>query len=327
MRDVTAFLNAVEAFWAHLAAVAWAPLGVAVALHVLRLSFRARGWQNILRAAYPDRRVAYGGIFGSYVAGVGVNSLAPARGGDLIKLYLAKRRVPGSAYPTLGSTLLAETLFDFFVAGAIFLWALQRGILPGVPDLPALPAFDWRFVIEHPRLAAIVGSVLLAAIILGFTWASRHVRAFWARVRQGLVILTDLRAYLFGVVWWQALSWVARVAAVFFFLSAFHIDATLSTALSVIVVQSLATLLPFTPGGVGTTQAVLVYVLAGTAASSAILGFSVGMQLVTVAVNVALGFGAIAIMLRTLRWRRRMSVDEPPLTQEAGGERAPAPSG
>ena len=50
----------------------------------------------------------------------------------------------------------------------------------------------------------------------------------------------------------------------------------------------------------------LVFVLRGTAAASAALAFSVGMQLVTVAVNVVLGFAAIAIMLRTLRFGRHV---------------------
>jgi uncharacterized membrane protein YbhN (UPF0104 family) len=75
---------------------------------------------------------------------------------------------------------------------------------------------------------------------------------------------------------------------------------------AVLVVQGISTVLPFTPGGAGTQQAVLVFALRGTASASAVLAFSVGMQLVTVAVNVVLGFAAIAIMLRTLRVRRHL---------------------
>jgi len=136
------------------------------------------------------------------------------------------------------------------------------------------------------------------------TWASRHVWEFWKRVRQGLAILRDRRAFLTQVVSWQLLSWVARVAAIYWFLRAFHVEATLEVAFAVIVVQTLSTLLPFTPGGLGTQQAVLLFVLADVASRSAVLAFSVGMHLVTLAVNVAIGFGAIFVMLRTLRWRR-----------------------
>jgi uncharacterized protein (TIRG00374 family) len=131
------------------------------------------------------------------------------------------------------------------------------------------------------------------------------VVAFRQKIGQGLAILSDREAFLRGVVSWQALSWVARIAAVYFFLSAFHVDATFRTVVAVLVVQGLSTSLPFTPGGLGAQQAVLVFALAGTASRSAVLSFSVGMQLVTIVVNLILGFGAIALMLRTLRWRER----------------------
>jgi len=314
--ELRTFLDWVQVFWEQISSVGWTALGFAVALHVLKIVLRVRAWQNIIRAAYPRVEVPFRGIFGAYFAGVGVNSVAPARGGDLVKLYLAKRRVAGSAYPTLGSTLLVETIFDFFVAGALLVWAVRRGILPGVPDLPSLPAFDWSFVVEHPRIAAILGSILLFAGILGVTWASRHVWEFWRRVRQGLAILGDRRAFLTQVVSWQLLSWVARVAAVYWFLRAFHVEATLEVAFAVIVVQTLSTLLPFTPGGLGTQQAVLLFVLAGVASKSAVLAFSVGMHLVTAAVNVVIGFGAIFVMLRTLRWRRKVGSEPSSTTSE-----------
>jgi uncharacterized membrane protein YbhN (UPF0104 family) len=321
--DLHALIGWVEEFWAHLSSVAWTALGIAVGLHLLKITLRVRAWQSILRAAHPGVQVPFWGIFGAYFAGVGVNSVAPARGGDLVKLYLAKRRVKGSAYPTLASTLVVETIFDFFVAGALLVWAIKLGLLPGVPDLPRLPAFDWSFVVEHPRIATIVGCVLLAALVLGVAWASRHVLAFWERVKQGLAILRDPQAFLTQVVSWQLLSWVARVATVYWFLRAFHVEATLKTALAVIVVQSLSTLLPFTPGGVGTQQAVLLFVLSGVATSTAVLGFSVGTQLVTVAVNVAVGFGAILVMMRPLRWRQRVGARDEGL---APPEPAPASS-
>jgi hypothetical protein len=65
--------------------------------------------------------------------------------------------------------------------------------------------------------------------------------------------------------------------------------------------------LPLTPGGIGTEQGLVVYVFAGKAATSAVLSFSVGMKLVLMTVNLALGLTAIAVMLRTLRWRKAIA--------------------
>jgi glycosyltransferase 2 family protein len=301
MEDVRGFLDACRAFFDTIAAVALWPLLLAVALHVLKLLLRGRAWQNILKASYPTAHVPYWGVFGSYMAGVGVNSIAPARGGDVVKLYLVNREVEGSTYPTLASSLVVETLFDFVVASMLFVWAIKLGILPGVPDLPSIPAFDWSFVIRHPLIASFIGCVLIGLAILGTTWASRRVNEFREKLALGFAILRDRRAFLTGVVTWQA-----RGAAVYFFLEAFHIPASVNATVTVLVVQGLSTLLPFTPGGLGTQQAVLVFAFSGTAAASTVLGFSVGMQLVVTAVNLVLGFGAILIMLRTLRWKQHM---------------------
>jgi glycosyltransferase 2 family protein len=311
--DVRAFLDASKAFFEALAAVGWGALGLAVFFQVVRLLLRVRGWQNILRAAYPDARIPYVPIFGSYIAGVGVNAIVPARGGDVVKLYLAKQRIKDASYPTLASTLLVETLFDFVVATVLVVSAIKLGLLPGVPELPSLPAFDWTFVVTHPKLAILLASMLLAGVLLFVVWASRQVVAFREKVSLGFAALEDRRAFLIQVVSWQALSWLARIGSTFFFLRAFHVDATVKTTIAVLVVQGLSTVLPFTPGGAGTQQAVLVFALSGAASRSTILAFAFGQQLVVTFVNAGLGFGAIAVMLRTLRWRGHVrSAEEGP---------------
>jgi uncharacterized membrane protein YbhN (UPF0104 family) len=321
--DVRAFLDASEAFFKAFAAVAWGALLLAVLFHVLRLALRVRAWQNILRAAYPDEKVRYWSTFGAYMAGVGVNAIVPARGGDVVKLYLARHRIEHSSYPTLASSLVVETLFDFAVASVLFLVAIQLGLLPGLPDLPRLPAFDWAFVVEHPRIAVFIWCILLGGLIVLIAWASRHVTAFRQKLALGFAILHDWRQYVREVVSWQMGSWVARIASMFFFLRAFHVDATAETTLAVLVVGGLSTVLPFTPGGAGTQQAILVFALAGAAASSTILAFSFGQQLVVTIVNVALGFGSILLMLGTLRWRHRVQGAEAEMKQPPAAPDAP----
>ena len=84
-------------------------------------------------------------------------------------------------------------------------------------------------------------------------------------------------------------------------------------ALLVLVVQSLSTLFPFTPGGVGTQQGLLVYVFdrAGTGiAGTLLLSFSVGVYVATTILNVLLGFGALFLTLGTIHWRRVVVPDE-----------------
>ena len=46
--------------------------------------------------------------------------------------------------------------------------------------------------------------------------------------------------------------------------------------------------------------------------ANAACAFSIGMKAIVVAFDVVVGFSAIAIMLRTLRWRRHVESDREP---------------
>jgi uncharacterized membrane protein YbhN (UPF0104 family) len=255
-------------------------------------------------AAYPGTRVRWRSVLGAYLGGVGLNAITPARSGDVLKLFLLKRRVEGSTYPTLGATLIVETLFDAFVGIGLLLWAVYLGVLPNIHSLPSLPNIDLRWAFQHPLALEIGALVVGIAIGVLLVWATARVQAFWQRVRQGFAILGDRDEYFRSVVTWQALSWVFRLATIFFMLRAFHLPATLHNALLVQIAQSLSTLLPITPGGAGTEQGLLLYLFRGKAARSALLSFSVGMHIAIVVVNVVLGAVAIALMTRSLRFRR-----------------------
>jgi uncharacterized membrane protein YbhN (UPF0104 family) len=295
------FFHAVRVFFDHLASVGWGALGIALAFHFAKVAVRTVAWRNIIQAAYPQTRVPLPPVFGAYVAGVGINSIAPARVGDLVKLYLVRHKIPGTTYTTLASTLFAETLVDLVLAGAIFIWALTQGVLPGLNVLPNLPTFDWGWLLRHGRLTATLVALLVLGILWFLWWASRHIEGFKQRVGAGLAILRDRPRYLREVVSWQVLSWVFRIASLFFFLRAFHVRATVHNALLAQTVDSLATLLPFSPGGAGTKQGLLVYVLRGQASSSQLLAFSVGTNIAIVVFNVAVAAIAVFLMLRTLR--------------------------
>jgi len=306
-------IDAAGTFFHHLADVRWLALAIAVGFHLARLLVRTPAWRNIIRASYPGLTIPRRTVAGAYLAGVGVNAIIPARGGDVLKLYLVKHRVEETTYPTLGATLIVETLFDTVVAGAILIWALMIGVLPSLGVLPHLPQIEWSWPLRHTREALVIGLVWLVVLILFSVIAVRRVREFKQRVRQGFAILGDRARFVREVVSWQALSWGFRFASVYFFLEAFRVPATLHNALLVLVVQSLSTLLPFTPGGVGTQQGLLVYVFdrAGTVISGALLlSFSVGMYLTTTIVGVIVGFGCLFLMIRTLRWRRVVVPEE-----------------
>jgi uncharacterized membrane protein YbhN (UPF0104 family) len=298
--DVGEFFHALRVFGDELASVSWTALALALALHFAKVLVRTFAWRNILAAAYPEERISWRPVFGAYVAGVGVNSIVPGRGGDLVKLYLVRRRV-GGTYTTLASTLFTETLLDLVLATSLFVWALTQGVLPSLHVLPNVPAFDWGWLFRHSRLTATVVGLLTVGAIAFAWWASRHVEDFKQRIGRGVAILRDRRRYAREVASWQLLSWVLRIASLYWFLRAFHVHASIHNALLAQVVDSLATLLPFSPGGAGTKQGLLVVVLHGQASTSRLLAFSVGMHVAITIFNVAVAALVIFVMLRTLR--------------------------
>ena len=201
------FFHAFRVFGDHLAAVQWQYLGIALGLHVVRLFFRAIAWRAILGAAYPHQRVRFWHTFGAYVAGVGVNSIAPARGGDAVKLYLIKHRIPGSSYATLAPTLLVETLADMVIASALILWALSIGVLPAHQVYSRLPSVDWGFLISHREWTGAVILFLVAAGVVAFFHFAEHGSELRARVGRGFAIMRTPRRFALTVLVPQVISW------------------------------------------------------------------------------------------------------------------------
>lgn len=300
-----AVLPALRTFFDHLRAVSWQPLLVVLGSQTLRMLARSRAWRNVLAAAYPDQNVRWRTTFAAYASGVGVNAVVPARTGDLLKLFIVKRRVPGATYPTLASSLLADGIVDMALAACLLAWAVAAGVLPGVHVIRRLPSVDWFWLFRHPYVAGALGVVLLLLVAL----LLRRIVTFWRRVRQGLAILRQPRRWLRTVVPWQVADWCLRLVTIFFCLRAFHIPATVGNALRIQATQSLSTILPLTPSGIGTGQALAVYVLKGRATKTAIVSFSVGMQLVLTAWNVVVGFTTLFATLRSVRWRQIVRTD------------------
>ena len=292
------FFHAVRVFFDELAAVGWGALAIALGFHLAKLLLRTIAYRNILRASYPGERVRWAPVAGAYIAGVGVNSVVPGRAGDLVKLYLVRHRYPATTYTTLASTLVAETLLDFVLATLFFLWALTLGVVPSIHT----PAFDWGWLFEHSKATATIVALITVAVIWLSYRASQNAN-LKQRFGAGFAVLRDRRRYTREVASWQLLSWVCRIASLWFFLRAFHVHATIHNALLCQVVDSLSTLLPFSPGGAGTKQGFLVAILHGQASTSRLLAFSIGQYAAVTIFNVAIGALVIFAMLRTLRLR------------------------
>jgi uncharacterized membrane protein YbhN (UPF0104 family) len=291
--SIDSFLDAVGSFASSVAEIQWVPLILGLIAFTGYLSLRARAFFNILRAAYPDSSFQYRRIWGAYVAAYGFNGVVPARGGDVIKLFLAKTSVPRSSYPAVASSMAVENVFDVTMGVFILTFAFSQGVFPKPPDFSQIPAFDLQFFASHPRFTLFVLTALAIAGLAAFALLSVRVRAFWARVRQGLTILFDRRRY-FREVWLvQLAGWGLRFTAFWFLLEAFNIGGSVRNVLLVLGVNAVAAVVPFTPGGAGVQQALLVKVFAGTATGAAVAAYSVGQQIAIAAWMLGVGFFAL----------------------------------
>jgi uncharacterized membrane protein YbhN (UPF0104 family) len=297
------FQHGAQEFFHRLSEIGWLSMAVALGFYLAHLLARSRAWQNVLRAAYPDRRVPYSRITAAYLVGAGMNSVIPVRAGDAVKIFLAKRSIRRSTYPTVVSSFFVGSVFDTTAGILVFLYALTQGLLPRPPELPDLPAFDIAFWAQHPSLLLFTITALGIAIVVAFALLARRVEAFWDRVKQGAVVLTDPRLYLLTVASWQACGWVLRFCSFWFFLEAFHIGGSFQNVLLVMSVQTVATILPLTPGGAGAQQALLVATLVGPG-PIAVLTYSVGQQIAVAVWTAILGALALIFVFRTTDWRR-----------------------
>ena len=297
--SVESFLDAAETFFSNLAAVQWGALVLGLTLYLVHQLCRSRAWFNTLRAAYPHERFQWRRIAGAQIVGVGVNSITPARAGDVTKIYLAKHSIPNSSYPTVTSSFFVDSVFDTPAGILVLIYAITQGAVPSLDVLPKLPAFDLSFWADHPRFALFTITALVIGLLVLYAILSIRAVEFWRRVRQGVVILTDFRLYLRQVASWMATAWVVRFTAFWFFLEAFNIGGSVQNVLFMMGVQAVSTLTPFTPGGAGAQQALMVYAFRDIAPRSTVLAYSVGQQIAIAAFNVAAAMVALFLMLRT----------------------------
>jgi uncharacterized membrane protein YbhN (UPF0104 family) len=275
-------------------------VAIALGFHALNLLLRSVAWRNALAAAYPREKVPLLGVGAAYAGGVAVNGLLPARGGEAAKVGLVRFQVPHSSVVTIAASSSILLLLDGAIAAVLMVMAWSLGLVPSAPPLPHVGGLP-SVVTAHPVAAA--AALLVAAVAA--TFAGRHLRrqlaALRARVFRGVSILRSPRAYAYRVALPQLGAWTCRIGFTAALLAAFGLPASIPLAATVVVVGGMSTLVPATPGGVGTQQVLLVYVLHEVATTSQALSFSIGVQVGVTIVNMLVGILGAMLIFRTVR--------------------------
>ena len=308
------FFDAVDSFVSNLADVRLGPLVLALAFFTAYLTLRARASFNILRAAYPTEHIRFLNIWGSYFAGYGFNAVIPARGGDVVRLFLTKKSVPNSSYPAVAASFGVELGFDIAMGTLILIFAFTQGVFPKPPDFAKLNAFDLSYLAQHPRFTLFLLTVLAVGALVGFALLSVRVKAFWERVKQGFTILRDRRRYLREVFAVQFGGWLFRFAAFWWLLEAFNVGGSVKNVLLVLGVNAVSAAVPFTPQGAGVAQALLVKVFGG---SATVASYSVGQQIAIGVLTFGIGFAALVFIFRVRSFKEVIALGREDRADEA----------
>jgi uncharacterized membrane protein YbhN (UPF0104 family) len=269
---------------------------IGLACFALYILFRSRAIFNAVRAAYPQSSIPWRRVWGAYVAAYGLNGIVPAAGGNVVQLVLTKTSIEESSYPTVTSALCVPALFDIAVATCLLLYAFTNAHFPGLKDFGGLESFDISFLASNPSLTLFLVTLSGVVGVAAFALLSRRIALLWVHMRQGWAILRDRRRYVTSMLVPQTIGWVFRFAAYYAMLAAFHVGATIENAALVLAVQVVAAIVPFTPGGAGVQQALLIVIFGSRGPTDAIAVFSVGQQIAFVVLTLTMGFAAITFI-------------------------------
>lgn len=227
---------------------------VACALVVYYATFplRAVRWARLLREGGAD--VGWRDLVRILLLGWFVNSLVPAKLGDLYRSYLVKRRFGISLSRTVG-VVVAERLLDLVVVFGLLVVggyvAFGRTVLP---DL-------WIVYLTGAVLGLLIAVALVGIYALGPRIAHvfpREVRRIGRLFREG--VLHSFRALPYAGAL-TLIIWGAEAMRLMFVLWALGLELPASGIVFVAVATSLLTTVPLTPAGFGFVEIAMVYVL------------------------------------------------------------------
>ena len=224
----------------------WLLLGIAIVLYAVATLARGERWHVILRSA----RVRHHAVDAYALVPVGYmgNTVLPARGGELLRVFLLAGRSDARRREILGS-ILSERLLDAITLALLFIALTFAGIAGS-------PAGREPAVIA---LAAIVAGFAALAGYLALRRRGRFERfAATVRpvVRASRPLLTRRGAELAA-----ATLFVWAIEGVIFWLVArsLSLEVSLVEGAFLLVLTSFFSLIPAAPGYVGTFDAAVIF--------------------------------------------------------------------
>lgn len=269
---------------------AMAQVPIAGALGVLGLSLlnywlRFVRWQDYLRAC--GHRLPTGQALRYYLAGFSFTT-TPGKVGEAVRgLYLKQH---GVAYARSFAMFVAERISD--LAAMILLAALTLIRFPqyriAVFSLAAA-MLAFLFALQYRRVLAYARHQLRRHV----AGRARTLGLRLVRLIQTCSLLLRTRRLLWGLAL-SLLAWGAEGVGFYYILQFLQLDVPLATAVGIYSISVLIGALSFLPGGLGSTEAVMVLLLVMTGAGNAeAIAATLLCRVATLWFAVAIGGGAL----------------------------------
>jgi glycosyltransferase 2 family protein len=265
-------------------AVSWPWVAAAIGLNLLSVVTRSVSWDTCIEQSMDPPHPRYVLVFSAFCVGLFANAVLPGRVGELARVAVLRRRLPGrkGVTATLIGSVFAHRMFDLFPTLTLVIWVLLAADIP-----------RWAYLTLGIALS--LGALLFVAAI---ALARRHqreldglgpLRQLLARAREGLAIMRTPRAALKAATF-QYLGWFCQLLAVWGAMRAFQIDKPLAAAGLVLVLMNVATIVPLWPGNVGLVQIAVATPLVNYGIAYAHgIAFGIGLQAIEASVGIGIG--------------------------------------
>jgi uncharacterized membrane protein YbhN (UPF0104 family) len=257
------------------ASQAW--IWIAGLLVVGTLAAWAQAWRSVIRSCGGE--VARTDAVGRYAIGSAINTLTPARLGDVVRIALFARKLEhperawtsAGAYTTIGA---ARTL-------AIALLVVAGYTVGALPLWPVVAA------------AACAGIAVLVGALARRRNPHTRVAHFFDAYRE----LGRRPREVAPLLGWTLLATAARVGAVAAIVSSLGVHRSVGAALLIVPALDAASLLPLTPGNIGVASGAVIVALHGYGiGAETALTISIGLHAVEAVAGVVCGaVGVLAV--------------------------------
>lgn len=287
--------------------VRWEWVVIAIGLNLLSVVARSLAWDTTIRQSVPPPRPGYPLVFSAFCVGLFGNAVLPGRVGELARVAVLRRRMPGrkGTTATLIGSVVAHRLFDLFPVIVLVVWVLFAAKIPTTD-----------YILLGAVLA--VGVSLFAAAWIAARLEHRAVadgmgrlRQLLVRMREGLAVMRTPVAAAQAATF-QFAGWFCQLLAVWAAMHAFHIYQPLAAAGLVLVVMNIITIVPFWPGNVGLLQVAIATALTPKPYNVAYphgVAFGIGLQ--AIEASVGIGIGLIFLAREGLSYAMLKQIEAP----------------